>query len=512
MENLALAVQQVLPIGSIVKKSNSLIRTKVLLTNGTVNHNRIIAALISTIKTGDNDFNNVHVIHIKSIMAEQKGVNYYKSIKKICGEIADTKAEIEGIDKDGKQCFGFYPFFISIEYRDGYVQARFSPLLKPYLLQLREKFTEYYLIEYLSLSSIYSQRLYEVLMSWSGIQNKPIKIDINELHNLLNTPESLRDNYKNFRIKVLDTALKQITTKTELRFTYRPIKKGGENCKTGKVYAIEFVITNAAKIKHTGEEQQQIVEQNLQHVQSKFDEVKQHVEKIEEINATMHKGEDANIWFDLINKNPDGFILPPVPDVWLQISNILQQQDEKSFNTWFGQDDFTPFIDKNGVLILDFTKYNNTGTNFDYIITHFDKKIKDAIQLISPGLQYKITEDVIHRLKYEYVMSQKTAEQHQSESILDQVKKEPLKGQFELLKGFYPRKSDNYNGAYKVFCMLHQQKQLPTFYELVMLISKSKETHEWRKSDGKYIPGLKKWLESKPWATIASEEYHRRED
>lgn len=498
---LANAVQQVLPIGCIVKKSNTLVRTKILHTNGTVNHNRIIAALISTIKTGDEDFNKTHVIHIKSLIPEQTGINYYKNIKTICREVADTKVEIEGIDEDGEQAFGFYNYFTSVEYQKGYVTARFSPLLKPYLLQLRERFTEYYLIEYLSLPSIYSQRLYEILMSWSGLLNKPIKFDINELHELLGTPESLRENYKDFRVRVLEKALKHIEKHTELRFAYKPLKKGGEKSRTGKVYAIEFIIKNVAKIKHEKKEQQQIEQQKQQQVQQSFAELQQYIDNIDNTDKLARN----RLWWDLFIKEnqPKDFVLPPVPPVFRHLCQTMQH--DKNFNLWFSG--INCYIDTNGELIFDITEHNENSFNQQvaYIKTHFIKYIEEAIQQISPGLQYKFTHLAIHNMMYNYVLKNRLDKQKNSETVFDLLDKRPLSEQFELLKKYYPRESSDYSGAYKAFCLLRKKNELPSFKQLVLLINKFKEKPEWMKDGGKWIPSLKKWLELKPWATVADE-------
>jgi plasmid replication initiation protein len=90
----------------------------------------------------------------------------------------------------------------------------------------------------MSLPSIYSQRLYEVLKSWS---DKPeIEIEIEELHYMLDTPNSLRENFAYFRKRVLEQAHKDIVERegSSLRFNWEPIKAS-----RGKVIAIRFVFS-----------------------------------------------------------------------------------------------------------------------------------------------------------------------------------------------------------------------------------------------------------------------------
>jgi plasmid replication initiation protein len=117
-----------------------------------------------------------------------------------------------------------YTFFSSITYRKGVIEARFNWEMKPLLLDLRRCFTQYNLMEYLTLPSIYSQRLFEILKSWANVPE--VVLSVAELHRLLDTPESFRKDFAAFRRFVLQKAHKDVHAKTSLRFEWEPVKAG----------------------------------------------------------------------------------------------------------------------------------------------------------------------------------------------------------------------------------------------------------------------------------------------
>ena len=75
----------------------------------------------------------------------------------------------------------------------------------------------------LDLLSIYSQRLFEILKSWS---DKPeVELTVLYLKTILEVPKSMK-NFAEFRRRVLEKAHNDITKYTSLRFEWEPIKKG----------------------------------------------------------------------------------------------------------------------------------------------------------------------------------------------------------------------------------------------------------------------------------------------
>lgn len=213
--------QLVLP-GTIVKKDNKLIRTKINVLN--IDGSRILANLIACIKHEDTTFKETYKIAVKDFITDSSG-RAYTRIKDICRELGGATAELEEVI-DGKKEFRVRPFFSDIRYSQGYISAIFNPTMSDVLLDLKRCFTQYNLLDYLSLPSIYSQRIFEILKSWEKIEKGYVDIELFELHKMLDTPPSFKSDFGRFRNKVLEKSHKDILEKTDLIFEWKAIKNG----------------------------------------------------------------------------------------------------------------------------------------------------------------------------------------------------------------------------------------------------------------------------------------------
>lgn len=216
-----MAVKNVLSLpGEIVKKHNSLARARVMIKS--VESGRILAKLIAMVRSEAESFER-YEIEGRTIF-DLSGGKDYKHIEEICRELVTSTAEIASFNSKGELKYIARPFFAELQYADHTLTARFNDLMKPYLLELKSHFVKYNLIEYLLLPSIYSQRLFEILVSWSSLPE--VKISISELGRMLNIPEYMKSDFRQFRVHVLEKAHRDITTKTSFRFDWEPIKAG----------------------------------------------------------------------------------------------------------------------------------------------------------------------------------------------------------------------------------------------------------------------------------------------
>jgi plasmid replication initiation protein len=219
----------------IIKKSNALIRSYWHVES--ILEPRIIAVLASKVRMEDEDF-KIYEIPVVEILGAKYGGHDLKELASVVDNVMGRVLTIfDGDDKGWVK----YNVFSRCRFRpkDAILELRFDADLKPHYLQLKERFTQYSLVEFMSLPSIYSQRLYEILKSWN---NRPeIEIEIDELCNMLDVPKSLRANFKDFRRRVLEQAHKDIVERenSSLWFDWEAIKKG----RSGKVVAIRFVFS-----------------------------------------------------------------------------------------------------------------------------------------------------------------------------------------------------------------------------------------------------------------------------
>ncbi len=222
---------------NIIKKDNDIIRTKV--TSLSVEASKILATLIAQINTEEEDFKDFYTINVTDFLSNTSGRSYSR-MKDYCQELLKATAEIElKMDYNGQYEYHGFTFFTHIYYGNGKINASFNFMMKYYLLQLKKHFTEINLIEYLQLSSNYSQRLFEILKSWSSLPEYIIQLD--ELHRMLNTVETQKKHFGLFRKRILEPCNEEINRKTDLSYKWESIKKGSG--KTSPIVAIRFIFS-----------------------------------------------------------------------------------------------------------------------------------------------------------------------------------------------------------------------------------------------------------------------------
>lgn len=153
---------------------------------------------------------------------EPKG-DIYTLIKNQVKAISDKSLWIE-LD-NGKETLVRWIEKPYIDERQGTIQIKLDEDMKPYLLRLKEKFTEYELIYTLNFKSKYSIRLYELLKS---IHYKKLKtyeqvFSIERFQKLL---DSCYEDFKDFHSRVLKPAQKEINTFSDINLEYELLKKG----------------------------------------------------------------------------------------------------------------------------------------------------------------------------------------------------------------------------------------------------------------------------------------------
>ena len=218
----------------LVKKSNALIRGG--WTIESVWEPRIVALVASKITVEDEDF-VLYEIPITEVLGRDYGGHDIDEIEKVVDGMMGRVITI--VEPGHPRIRHKYNVFsrCTINGDRGVLEIRFDADLKPHYIQLKERFTQYSLAEFLSLPSTYSQRLYEILMSW---RDRPeVIIDMDDLFEMLEFPVALQGNFFHFRKKVLEQAEKDIvghSGNTSLWFSWEPMKQGR------KVTAIRFTL------------------------------------------------------------------------------------------------------------------------------------------------------------------------------------------------------------------------------------------------------------------------------
>lgn len=217
----------------IVKADNTFFRVRCKVKN--LIATRIVMAFASLVDESDLNENKrflKYKIDAASILdGIDAGGNYYNQLREAAYTLIDQKLE----QRKHKNHFKVYTLFSTIEYENGIITGEFHADLLPFFLGLKKQFTRMSLGQYLKLPSIYSQKIFGYLTSWSGTPE--VEISVSDLHEMLDTPESLRKNFKELRRWVLEKAHKDITGLTSLQYEWEPVKKGRA------VVAVRFIFS-----------------------------------------------------------------------------------------------------------------------------------------------------------------------------------------------------------------------------------------------------------------------------
>ena len=216
---------------SVIKKSNAIARSTWAVTS--LWHQRILAAVLSQILPSDEEF-HVYTIPL-SEFAHASGRTldgtFYDEIQNAIRKIFSAPIVIRQ-DNDKTITVNAFSSCV-LDRAKGIIEAKFDNVLKPHYLKLQQKFTIYPMLDYMGLRSIYSQKLYEILMSWR--YKNTVVLSLANLFSELSVPQSFTKNFKDFRINVLEACEKDINSKTKLIYRWEPIKKNR------KVIAIKFI-------------------------------------------------------------------------------------------------------------------------------------------------------------------------------------------------------------------------------------------------------------------------------
>jgi len=159
-----------------VVKANELIQKSRY--NLQVQEQKIILYLISKIKPENMDLKE-HLFEIKDFckicgLDDTSGANY-KYIKQTLKDLRDKSIWLKL--ENGAETTLAWIDKVTIFENSGTVIVKIDDMMKPYLLQLKEHFTQYELLYTLGMKSQYSIRLYELLKSYEFQHEKLFEIE-----------------------------------------------------------------------------------------------------------------------------------------------------------------------------------------------------------------------------------------------------------------------------------------------------------------------------------------------
>lgn len=202
-----------------------------------VQQQKIVLYLISQITQFDTDFK----LYEFSIVDFCKvcGIDYesgknYQDIKDAIQDIANKSIWVQ-LNEDDETLLRWIekPY---INKKSGTIKIRLDEDMKPFLLQLKENFTQYELLWTLHFKSKYTIRLYELIKSihFRELENYTREYKLDELRRLLDA--ETYTTYQTFKTRVLIPAVNEINNYSDKNLSYEPLKRGRS------VYSIRFTI------------------------------------------------------------------------------------------------------------------------------------------------------------------------------------------------------------------------------------------------------------------------------
>ena len=213
---------------NLVVKSNELIRN--VRYSLSEQEQKIVIFLISKIGKNDIELNRIR-IRLKDY-CEIAGIEYYG------GSIKHLKDTIQHISNkswwigENKNKSDLLRWIDTASIKGETVDIILSQSLKPYILQLKENFTKYQMIEVLALRGKYTIRLYEILRSYLWLRKWRVKVT--ELRDLIQCYKYKA--FKEFNRNILKYSIDEINNYSGLEVEYLLIKKGRY------IEEIEFII------------------------------------------------------------------------------------------------------------------------------------------------------------------------------------------------------------------------------------------------------------------------------
>lgn len=210
----------------IIKKDNRLIEAKYKLS---IHQQRILYTLLDIIHTTDEDFKHykINIADIARKFELETSQYLYSQMQEAMSDLVTKKITFnEGEDTIVMAWLSY------ARYRKGQgsVEISFHKDLKPYLLQLKSHFTQYQLSAVAQFKSAYSIRFYELLKMYEYLGKGGQfyrEFTIQELRDYMQMEKGIYENFKDFRIRVIEPSLKEITNFSDLKIVQVDYLKTG---------------------------------------------------------------------------------------------------------------------------------------------------------------------------------------------------------------------------------------------------------------------------------------------
>ncbi len=172
----------------------------------------------------------------------------YKYIKECLENLQQKKVQYHSEVKNQLLSIVLFPDIRYNINNNGMLELLVTRSSLDFLLNLGQEYTKYNIDIFLQFQSVYSQRMYEiVMMELRNSNRKTFVIEVAELQKIFNTNYA----YADFKKRVLEKARADIYEKADIVINYEPHQKKGKS-----VISLAFAITTVRDVKYNSVEEE----------------------------------------------------------------------------------------------------------------------------------------------------------------------------------------------------------------------------------------------------------------
>jgi plasmid replication initiation protein len=233
---------------AVVWQHNSLAEARYELT---AREQKLLLYVIAMIEPEDEDFKR-YVVNISEFaaLADLQKDDLYRELRDLAKSLKQKPLIIpHHFDHQTKSYLDLVTSWFETAYIGkngaGYFAVTLSPVLKPYLLQVKREFFRFRLYQVMQLRSGYAIRLYQWAKRWEF--RKSVEISVQDLRTVLGANNSTgssesRGNlaeYADFKRRAIKPAIDEINKKTDLSLGFRELKRAGSKAIDRLVFSIK---------------------------------------------------------------------------------------------------------------------------------------------------------------------------------------------------------------------------------------------------------------------------------
>jgi len=189
----------------------------------TLNEKKIVLMMVSLIQPTDEDF-MTYTISVKDyarLLGLDEKTEPYGYLRKLMKSLMQRVLEIP---RGHDWLLVHWVSHCELVRQRGELSFTFHPKLKPYLLQVKNSYTQYQLSNVLSLTSVYSIAIYELIKKWERVGK--VTFELEQFRAVIGATKPTYKKYYEFQSKILKPCQQEINQKTDISYSFEPVKSG----------------------------------------------------------------------------------------------------------------------------------------------------------------------------------------------------------------------------------------------------------------------------------------------